>query len=289
MGGLRNSIVTASDAAYALEGVGSVIGSTVVNRNPSSSAIRVRQTRAPSGLEQLHNSLYVRNSIVRGTNGEPNLLTLGPAIDVDWANVSAGAPVAFSLPPIEAPVSIGSHITTVDPSFVSATDLHLQPTSPLVDAGATAVTLGLANLSEVTASDLGGLDAFGARRLRAGAIGGAVALPDVGAAEFQPPLPAVSAVRVANRKARTGGSNSVSLRLSAAANLVVLVQRVQGKRVTTVATRRLNKAGVGALSVKFTLKAGRKKFAKGSYRFVITPTSLDGVAGNAVYLPFKIV
>jgi hypothetical protein len=288
MGGLRNSIVTASDSAYALEGVGSVIGSTILNRTPAAAAIRVRQTREPSGLEQLHNSLYVRNSIIRGTGSEDNILTLGPAVDVDWTNVNPGGRVAFSLPPIEAPVSVGSHITTLEPGFVSATDLHLQPTSPLIDAGATAVTLGLVNLSEVTAADLGSLDAFGARRLRAGNSGGAVAQPDIGAAEYQPPSPAVSAVRVASRKVRAGGTNSVSMRVSAAANLLVLVQRVQGKRVTTIATRRV-KAGVGPVVARFTLRSGRKKFAKGQYRFAISPTSIDGVAGSAVYLPFKIV
>ncbi len=288
MGGLRNSIVTTSNAPYALEGVGSVIGSTVINTRSLSAAIRVMQTREPSGLEQLHSSLYVRNSIVRGQGGAENVETIGPSIDIDWSDVEGTGDVAVSVPPASATITVGAHMTTADPGFVSATDLALQSSSPLIDAGASAQDLGLASLSEITAKDLGVSDVFGNRRIRAGSIGGQLAVPDVGGIEFQPPTPTVSVAKVSAKKARAGTSNAVSFRLSGGANIQIFLQRVQRSRATNVASRKA-KLGAGTASYRFLLKAGRKKLAKGQYRFAITPTSLDGVAGKVAYVPFKVV
>ena len=288
MGTVRNSIVRSSTADYTAEGVGNLINSTIINTSASGTAFKVATTRDPAAFEELHGTLWVRNSIVRGGAGGSDVETVGPSVNIDWSNIGSRARVRRSDSSVAGTLTIGTNVSTAPPRFVSDNDLRLSADSTLIDAGASASKLGLVISPEMPVTDLGLMDVFSAPRLRAGKPTARSATPDIGAAEYQRPGPQVSGAQLLPSIPRSGATAFAKVQLSASATLAVSVQRLQGSRITTVKTQTVA-ATAGAVSFKVVMKAGMARLPKGRYRLSITASGIDGAQSAAVFVAFEVV
>ena len=284
MGTVRNSIVRSATSDFTAVGVGNLINSTVVNSRADGTAFKAATTRAPAAFEQFYRRLWVRNSIVRGGSSGQDLVTAGPDLSVDWSNFVSLARITRTTEGSAAAVSLGTHNSTTAPGFASSTDLHLTPASPLLDAGAKASTLGLAISLVMPITDLGASDVFGNTRIRAGAPTSTTALPDVGAAEYQPAAPSITGLSVSPTVLKAGRTATLRMGLSANATITVLVQRLQGSKATTVKTQ-VAKSNAGTVSIPVTMTSRYGKLPTGRYRFSLTAVGVDGTSAKAVYTP----
>lgn len=284
MGTVRNSIVRSASADFTAVGVGNLINSTVVNSSSTGTAFKAAVTRAPAAFEQFYKRLWVRNSIVRGGTSGQDVVTSGPDLSVDWSNFVSPARITRDADGGAAAITLGTHNSTSAPGFVSSSDLRLSPESRLVDAGASAGTLGLMISLLMPIPDLGQSDVFGESRVRAGSPTATTATVDIGASEYQPAAPALTQVSVSPTVLRTGKTATLRMQLSANATITVLVQRVQGSKFTTMKTQ-VVKAKAGEVSIPVVMSSRFGKLPVGKYRFTLTAAGVDGKSAGAIYVP----
>jgi hypothetical protein len=288
MGTVRNSIVRSATAGYTAVAVGNLINATIINTNSSGSAVKVATTRAPAAFESLHGALWIRNSIVRGGAAGADIETVGPNVNIAWSNIVSRARVRKSDTNVAGTLTFGANLSTASPQFVSDTDLRLASASSLIDAGASASTLGLVISPEMPVTELGLSDVFSAPRIRAGKPTATAGVPDIGAAEYQPPGPVVSGAQMTPASPRSGSTGALTMRVSANALITVLVQKIQGSKTTTVRTQTAS-TKAGNVSIKVLMKSLFAKLTKGQYRLSIKARAVDGTESAAVYLPFSVV
>ncbi|MEA2444234.1 MAG: hypothetical protein QOJ12_1526 [Thermoleophilales bacterium] len=209
-----------------------------------------------------------------------------------------------------------------DPLFVSATDFHLQPGSPAIDAGTTDVSNG--------ALDLDGQPRVLGARPDIGAYEATPAAPSTPPPAGAPPpaadttAPALSSVSVSPRAFAVGSqATAVSARarkrapkgaklkysLSEPATVsIAIVRTTSGRRSGTRCVKpsqklrkkkkcklelragTLTRAGTaGANVVAFSGRIGTKALKPGSYRAVLTATDAAGNRSKASSAAFKVV
>lgn len=234
--------------------------------------------------------LRMTNETVVG-NGGASQVTADSSVSVDSSIVGNGgiaAPscsIAFSRGPTTTGGSCQRFQTAAAPGFASATDVHLRPGSPLVDAGNPA------------APGPGTVDADGKPRVRDG-NGDCVARRDMGAYELQSGrcVRPRCTVRLRSRKVALGGSKRARGRVRVRARcdqnvLASLAGRVRVKRAHRAAASTLLKPRTALLRrnrgrtfrVKLPKRAVRALAAGGkvSARFTLTARNAHGAPGVA--------
>ncbi len=305
-GTLVNSIATATGTAgaAAVEGLSgtSLTAVNVTAIAPNAGAVAIRAQPASSSPGSDGAAVTVRNTIARGTAADVEATTGSLAIDHSAVATTAGAGVT------QGPGNI-----TADPRFVSATDLHLQATSPAIDAGVPDPLSAPVDL-EGAPRVVGAAPDLGAYELRPPIVSGPVgpqespAVPDglaptlstirLSATRFRVAEQA-TAVSAAARRRRAPAGTTIAVTVSEPVSLSITIDRLlpgrrsgracvaptralaRAKRCTRTSTQRpvLVRAlrAAGRASIPFTGRLGTHALAIGRYR--LTATAADA-AGN---------
>jgi hypothetical protein len=266
---LRNSVVYSSLSNRMVFGAGKVLGSTIITDGPAGYAALALDNNFNAG-----DSLYVRNSIIRGNNGLDVYLNNGGGggsagtLDIDYSNyvesLQNGNPGST--------FTEGSHNQRAsDPllaNISSAIDIHQTFGSPTRDAG-------------VADADMGATDIDGQPRVMGAA-------PDIGADEYYvappPPVggdktaPVISKLKAKKKKGKLKTFDFTSTEAGTA---------------TFTFTKKKGKKYKSAGSQTKTVKAGKnsikpKKLKKGSYKLTLTVKDASGNISTAKRISFKI-
>ena len=297
---MENSVITAAGSQAILASTGNAPGesdidaqirsSTIVaGSDPADVAIRVTISGAVGSQNA---DVSVSNSILSGFTNTWDMVTpAGPGIGTASLSFrhSNFNPVGL---PADSPVVdlTGPGNINADPQFTSATDFHLVPGSPAIDAGDPA-DVGIIDDYDGTLRPLDG-DGDGSRIIDMGAFETAELVNCLNTqSACPPPVVDITAPRVSKVKFKHGRSpkkgGSLKLTLSEAATVKVKFKPVpakkkgQKKRKTLKLTRKA-KAGANRISIR------KRKLRPGKYRLTISATDTAGNKSKTIVRKVKV-